>query len=135
VVVLLLVGLFAFGTLASGLSAASLLDPGGVLEPIWRLNPRARENFGTLGALAPVLMVVVCAACTTTAAGLVLRRAWGYWAAVVMLSLNAAGDLISTIVGTEPRAVIGIPIVLVLLWRLSRPRAREYLHSGSGAAP
>lgn len=61
---------FVFGVVMSGLAALMLLFPGSVLEPLWRLNPRAREGFAAMGALAVLLMAVVCVACATAALGL-----------------------------------------------------------------
>ncbi|MFP5260335.1 MAG: hypothetical protein ACLGJB_00335 [Blastocatellia bacterium] len=61
----------------SSLSFVSLLFPGSVLEPVWRLNPRAREGFAGIGTWAVVLMCVVCAACASAPVGLWGGRRWG----------------------------------------------------------
>ena len=41
--------------------------------------------------------------------------ALGYLLAVVMLVTNLFGDVVNVITGTEPRAVIGIPIAGVII--------------------
>ncbi len=118
--------LFALGTLASGLSAISLLAPGGPLEPMWRLNPRAREAFAHLGAWAPLLLAAVCLACAAAAYGLFAGRRWGLRLGVALLLVNLAGDLANAALGVEPRAVAGVPVVAVVLGYLASRRVRAF---------
>lgn len=125
--------LFSLGVLASGLSAISLLDPGGFLEPMWRLNPRARESFSRMGAWAPLLLAVVCIACAACAYGFFTGRRWGYWLGAGGLLVNAAGDVVNAALGIEPRALIGVPIVALILWYLSSSRVRGFF--GIGGKP
>ena len=127
-----LVVLFAIGTAASFISVVSLIFPGSFLEPVWRLNPKAREGFTLLGPLAVVLMSVVCLACTLAAIGLWRVRRWAYWLALIMLIGNLAGDLANVATGSEPRAIIGIPIVLLVLTYLLHPRTRENFKPNGG---
>jgi hypothetical protein len=117
---------FAFGALASGLSLVSLLDPGGPLEPMWRLNPRAREEFGRMGLWALPLLGAVCLALAAAAYGFFAGRKWGYRLGATLLAVNLAGDLASAVSGAEPRAAAGIPIAALLLWYLSSRRPREF---------
>jgi uncharacterized membrane protein (DUF2068 family) len=124
--VIALIMLFAIGTCASLLAAVSLIFPGSFLEPIWRLNPHARAGFSRMGIWAGVLMTCVFIACVFTAVGLWRARRWGYWLAVVMLVVNLGGDILNLILGTEPRAVIGIPIAGLILAYLLRKRTRYY---------
>jgi hypothetical protein len=123
--IVLLIGLFSIGACASFISAVSLTFPGSFLEPIWKLNPRAREGFSQMGGWSIVLMSVVCAACISTTVGLWRGRWWGYWLALLMLMTNLAGDLINVITGTEPRAAVGIPVVLFILAYLLRYQNRD----------
>src|SRR5438067_12991387 len=109
---------FWVGVVASGLAFVSLAFPGSFLEPIWRLNPKAREGFAAMGPWAVVLMSAVCAACATAAIGLWRNTRWGYWAAVVMISGNLIGDIVNVVLGTELKAAIGIPIALAILFYL-----------------
>jgi hypothetical protein len=118
--------LFALGTLASGLSAISLLTPGGALEPIWRLNPHARESFSRMGGWAPLLLGVVCLACAACAYGFFAGKRWGYPVGVGGLLLNLTGDVINAALGIEPRAVVGVPIVALILWYLASRQVRNY---------
>ena len=117
---------FIFGTLASGLSFASLVTPGGQLEPIWRLNPRAHEAFFGMGILAPLLMATVCVACAASAYGFLRGRPWGYRLGITLLLVNLTGELVNAVLGVEPRAIYGLPVVALLIWYLTTLRVRAY---------
>src|SRR5215813_1800151 len=114
------------GSAIAGASCLSLLTPGGFLEPMWRLNPRAREAFAAMGAWGVVLMAVVSAACAFTAVGLWRGRRWGRLLAIIGITVNLAGDAINVILGTEPRAVFGLPIAAAILLYLFSRRVREF---------
>jgi len=128
-VITALVSLFVIGTIASLVSVVSLTFPGSFLDPIWQLNPRAHEHFIRLGGWAIVLMSVVCIACAGTALGLHLRQNWGYWLAVGMLGANLVGDLINLIIGHERKAIVGVPIALLVLTYLLRKAVRRLFHN------
>jgi hypothetical protein len=116
----------ALGCLIALTSAVSLLFPGSFLEPMWRLNPRARTAFSFMGVWAPVLLIVVSSACGTAAWGLWQGRRWGHRLAVGIFAFNLLGDTANVVLGTEPRAIVGIPITALLLFYLFRPRVRRY---------
>lgn len=121
-----LFGLGAGATLASGMS---LLTPGGPLEPMWRVNPGAREAFGRMGLAGPALMATLSAACASAALGLWRGRSWGYQAAVVLLAINLMAAIANVLTGAEPRAKVGIPIVAALLAFLTSKQVRSYFRS------
>jgi len=52
----LLSAFFTFGALVCLITIIALLFPGGVLDPIWRLNPDARVAFQKIGALSILLI-------------------------------------------------------------------------------
>lgn len=131
-VVTFLILLFVIGTVASLISVISLSLPGSPLEVVWRLNPHARAGFDRMGSWSVALMSVVCLACLLTAIGLWRGLRWGYWFAMAMLVMNLIGDIINVIAGTERRAIVGIPIVLVLLAYFLRSKTREYFAQSSG---
>lgn len=114
---------FVFGVVMSGLAALMLLFPGSVLEPLWRLNPRAREGFAAMGALAVLLMAVVCVACATAALGLWRGTRWGYWTALAILSVNLAGDTLNVFIAHDWRTLIGLPIGGAMIAYLVSKRA------------
>jgi uncharacterized membrane protein (DUF2068 family) len=116
----------------SFLSSILLLFPGSFLELLWKLNPRARENFTAIGIWAIVLMSVVCMACVLAALGLWRGSWWGYWLAVALLIINLLGDIANVILGTEPRAAIGIPIVVLILAFIMNRRVKQFFVISSG---
>jgi hypothetical protein len=126
---------FGFGTLASGLSALSLLNPGGPLEPMWRLNPHSREAFSKMGTWAPLLLGLVCLACAFTAQGLFRSRRSGYYSSIALLLVDFAGNLVNAGLGVERRAWVGIPIVGLLLWYLLSRKVRAYFDRADSRAP
>ncbi len=117
---------FLFGAGASFVSSISLLFPGSFLEPIWRLNPRARSGLGGMGVWAVILMGAICLACASAAVGLWRGARLGYWLAVCLLAINLFADILNVFLGTEPRAVIGIPIALAILAFMMSRRVRRF---------
>ena len=91
---------FLFGAAMSFISSVALLFPGSFLEPMWRLNPRAREGFAGIGAWAVVLMCGVSALCALASVGLWRGARWGYWLAVALLAINLLGDILNVLLGT-----------------------------------
>ena len=71
------------------------------------------------------------AAGTNGEVGLWRGRRWGYWLAVVMMVINLGGNVVNVITGTEPRAVIGIPIVGAILAYLLRKRMRYHFNNST----
>jgi len=99
----------------SGITAALLLFPGTSMDMLWRLNPTAHTGFAAIGNWAVALMVVVCAACATAAAGLWRLARWGYWMALAILSVNIAGDTFNAVANRDWRTLIGLPIGVLLI--------------------
>jgi hypothetical protein len=117
---------FLAGSAIACISAFAIAFPGTFLDAMWQLNPRARQGFASMGSPAVLLMVVVSASCFAAAFGFWTGRRWGYFAGIALLLVNLIGDGANVLLGTEPRAAIGIPIVLILLWLLSRPAVRAW---------
>jgi hypothetical protein len=115
--------LSAGATLASGMS---LLTPGGPLEPMWWINPGAREVFGRMGPAGPLLMATLSAASASAAAGLWRARPW---AAVVLLAVGLAATIANVVTGNEPRAMAGIPVLAALLAFLTSGHVRSYFRA------
>jgi hypothetical protein len=117
---------FGAGALISAISCAALLFPGGVLEPMWRLNPRAHEAFGRMGSVRILLLVTVGITCAFSAVGFWNGREWGYRLGVALLVVNLVGDITNAALGVEPRAIWGVPVVLSILAYLGTSRGRAY---------
>jgi hypothetical protein len=123
-------GFFAFGACASGLSAVTLLRPGGALDAVWRVNPDGHAALQRAGGWAVLLMLVVCGACAATARGLWARRPWGRALAITMLGVNLLGDLVNAVVLGDQRTLIGLPIAALLIASLLAPRTRALFRGG-----
>jgi uncharacterized membrane protein (DUF2068 family) len=118
--------LFLVGALISFTASVSLLSANSFLLPIWRLNPRAQVAFMSIGGWAIVLLLAVCAACLAAAIGLWRGARWGHRVAVTMIAINLIGDIANTVLGTEPRAIIGVPIAAAILWYILSKRVRGF---------
>ncbi|MDQ5845150.1 MAG: DUF2127 domain-containing protein, partial [Acidobacteriota bacterium] len=116
---------FMVGALISSIASASLLFPGSFLEPMWRANPRAYKHLHDLGAWGAVLLFVISISCAAAALGLWRRAAWGHKIAIGLIAINLIGDVANTLIGTEPRAIMGVPIALAILIYLLRKKVRD----------
>ena len=115
------------GILVGVTCSGTLLTPGGYLEPIWRLDRAGHAGLRALGARGPPILAAVCLACAAAVYGFVTRKRWGYRLGVALLLANLAGDLVNVASGIERRALVGIPIVALLLWYLSSPNRETVL--------
>jgi uncharacterized membrane protein (DUF2068 family) len=113
-------------TVITIVAAISLTFPNGFLEPIWKLNPRGRAGVGAIGMWSVLLFSVVGTACAVAAAGLWRGAPWGRWTAIAVLSIDLLGNVFNVISGTELRAIVGIPIVLLILGYLITRRVRLF---------
>lgn len=125
---------FLFGAAMSFIAFISLLFPGSLLGSMWRVNPRAREGFAGIGAWAVLLMCAVSVACVLASLGLWRGVRWGYWVAMSLLCINLLGDIANVLLGTEPRAAVGIPIVLAILAFMMSRRVRRFFTSSVAVA-
>ena len=67
--------------------------------------------------------------------GFFTGRLWGYWLGISLFVVNLTSDLVNAGLEIEPRAVVGIPVVALLLWYLSSSRVRTFFRpTGRGAA-
>jgi uncharacterized membrane protein (DUF2068 family) len=112
--------------------AVSLALPDSPLEPMWRLKPRARLELGALGLWAVVLMLAVSAACAVCAVGLWRGARWGHVAAVGMLAVHLVADTLTVVLGIEPRALVGIPVVAAIIGYLLTRRVRSFFARSAG---
>jgi hypothetical protein len=128
-----LTAFFGIASLVSVVSLASLLFPGGAVQGIWRVNPRAQVNFEMMGSWAIVLLAVVAAACLATAFGLWARTNWGRHLALAVLLASLVGDISNLLVRGDARTLVGIPIAGVMIGYLMTDRVRQQFSSGSSS--
>jgi uncharacterized membrane protein (DUF2068 family) len=121
---------FGAGAVISLTAAVGLLFPESFLQSMWRINPRALQAFHSMGPAAVALLTVVSVACGSTALGLWFGKLWGYYIAIMLLAVNLVGDIYNVVSGTEVRAAIGIPIVILVLVFITRPPTRAFFKNG-----
>ena len=126
-----LAAFFGAAAAVSLAAAAAVAFPGGALEPMWSLNPRAREGFAAMGVSAVALLVGVAVACALAARGLWSGAAWGRRLALGILAVNLAGDAASALVLGDARSAVGIPVALLLGSALFSRGAREFYRNPS----
>ena len=117
---------FITGALISFTAGVSLLVPSGFLEPLWRVNPRGHEGLLRIGLWAVALLFAASASCAAAAVGLWRRARWGYIVAIALIAINLLSDVANAVMGTEPRAIVGVPIALALLFYLMSRRVRNF---------
>ena len=116
---------FLAGAAISLTASLSLLRPNNFLESMWLLNPRAQENLSSLGLWAVLLLATVSVFCAAAAIGLWRGSRWGHWLAIGLIAMNLIGDVTNVLLGTEPRAIVGIPIAAAILLYLLSKRVRS----------
>lgn len=124
---------FWVGAAISLTASISLLLSTSFLESMWRLNPRAHENLSSLGLWAVVILTPVSIFCAAAGIGLWRGSKWGYWLAIGLMMTNLLGDVTNVVLGTEPRAIVGVPIAAAILMylRMSK-KVREFFRKPTG---
>ena len=109
---------------------SSLVVPGTALDGLWSLKPGSRDVFDTLGLAGILLLLVVGAVAIATGIGLLRRRRWARWVAVVGLGVNALPDLVQGFLGRPEIFIAAVPVALVAVYlalpvvgRAMQPRA------------
>ena len=68
------------------------------------------------------------------ALGFLYGKRWGYLLGISLLVVNGGGDIINVALGIEPRAVVGVPIVALLLWYLSSAKVKAFFPTKPASA-
>ena len=116
---------FAFGATMCALTIVLLVVPGTALDSLWRLNPDAHVAFQSIGKTALLIMLAAGTGCAFAAVGLWRNALWGLRLALIILSLNLAGDLFNVLVRHDYRALIGLPIGGAMIFYLARYRKAD----------
>jgi uncharacterized membrane protein (DUF2068 family) len=126
---------YAAGALISFVAGLSLLVPSVPLNGMWRLNPRGHEGLLRIGAWGVLLLFAASASCAASALGLWKRARWGYLLAMILIALNLLSDVINAVLGSEPRAIVGVPIALLIILYLLTKRVRNYFAESPAVGP
>ena len=127
--------LFYLGTVLSFAAALSLMEPGTILDGIWRLDPVARAGLTDMGGIAIPILIVVSVASALAAAGLWIRQPWGRWAGIFVLVVTMVGNFANVFFQGDGEALVGLPITGVLTAYLMSGRARRGEPANESAEP
>src|SRR5271165_5589953 len=90
------VGMFLiFGAAMASLAGATLVLPGGALDSIWNLNPRAHEELAPFGRVVGIPFLLLGATLAVASLGWFKRRRWGWRLTVAIIATQVLGDLVS----------------------------------------
>ncbi|HWE86594.1 MAG TPA: hypothetical protein VG267_16750 [Terracidiphilus sp.] len=92
-----LAALLFLAALVALLTCLALLFPSPIWMPMWNLNPDAYETFHRLGRIAELALFCLACISAAAAAGLLRRKRWAWWIALVMFAINGAGDIVSVL--------------------------------------
>jgi lysylphosphatidylglycerol synthetase-like protein (DUF2156 family) len=118
--------LFAAAAIAA-VVGCSLLFPGTLLDRLWDLNKPGAAAFHVLGRISAILVLLLGAATSAAALGLLRGRNWAWWFAMVLFAVDACGDVVSFAArGDWVRSASGVAISSAFLYSLIRPPVRRY---------
>ena len=121
------IGVFLFfGAAMACLAGTTLVWSGTSLDRIWRLNPNAHAQLGSLGHWAGYGFFLLAIALAVAGGGWFKRRFWGWVLAVIIISTQVAGDLVNLSMGDVLRGVIGALIAGALLIYMTSPGVRDW---------
>jgi hypothetical protein len=120
---------FVIGAAISFTASMSLLRPNSFLESMWRLKPHGRIGLEGMGWWGILLLLAVSVPCALAAVGLWRGTRWGHRIAVTLIAINLIGDVVNTVTGVEPRAIVGVPIASGILLYLFRKRVRLFFRT------
>lgn len=116
-----------FATAAACVTGISLLFPNSVLSWIWQLNKPAYVAFAPFGRIAGVLLLALAALCLAMAVGLLERKRWAWWGAVLLFGINGLGDLLTLVLYRDVvKGGSGVLIASLFLFCLLLPGTRRY---------
>jgi hypothetical protein len=123
-----MVAAFLFGATAiATVVGISLLFPNWLLDRLWDLNPPAGAAFHAVGRVSGVLLLALGGGTFAAALGLLRRRRWAWWFAVVLFAINGCGDVLGFFAtGDALRSVLGVAISSAFLYSLGQHRIRRY---------
>jgi hypothetical protein len=116
-----------FATAMSCLTGISLLYPNPALNRVWELNRPAYVAFAPWGKLVGALLLALGVFCAAAALGLLQRKRWAWWAAVILFSINGLGDLLTVLSGRDVgKGGAGVLVASLFLFCLIIPATRGH---------
>ena len=125
-------GIFLFfGATMASLAAITLLWQGTVLDGVWALNRTAYRQLAPVGSKVGVLFLGLSAALLAAGIGWFLRRCWAWRLAILIISIQIAGDFVNLVRGDWWRGATGVVIAGAVMIYLLSPGTRATFCRGS----
>ena len=99
--VAVIAGFLFFATGIAFVVGVSLLFASPVMAWMWKLNPPAEAAFRAVGRGPGVLLLLLGLGTLAAANGLLQRKRWAWWFAVLLFGVNGIGDVVSFIVSGD----------------------------------
>lgn len=116
------VGIFlCFGASMAGLAASTLLLPGTILDRAWALNPNAYQQLLPVNSIAGPLFFLLGLLLALSAVGWFRRRRWAWRLTVIIIAMQAFGDILNLLRGDWLRGGLGVTIAGGILLYLFTP--------------
>jgi lysylphosphatidylglycerol synthetase-like protein (DUF2156 family) len=110
----------------------SLLFPNRLTGQLWELNKPGAALFRSVGRTSGVFLLVLGIATAAAARGLLRRRPWAWWFAVILFAIDGSGDVVSFFVtGNLLKSLTGVAISSAFLYFLCQSKVRQYFRDGS----
>ena len=117
---------FVFGATVAAYAAVTLIRPGTFPDRLWALNQQAHAALVPVANISGPLFLILSAALAATALGWFRRRYWGWLLGMIIIAINAAGDLANLVRGEALKGVVGVVIAGFLLIYMARSSVRNY---------
>ena len=124
IVVAIIMFFAAFMALIVGIS---IIIPGTPLDVLWTLNNSFPSGFQFTfaGMLFGYFLMILCLVGLYTGWGLLRGRKWAWWITVIILAVNAIGNVVRIALGGV-EGIVGILIAAGFLFYLTRPQVKTF---------
>ena len=105
----------------------SVLFPNRLLDRLWELNKPGAAAFRAIGRASGVFLLALGIGTAAAGLGLLRRRRWAWWFAIVLFTVNGCGDVVGLVATRDwLRSGSGVAVAAAFVYALTRPRVRSY---------
>jgi hypothetical protein len=119
-----LVSFFLAATLMCAVAGITVLFPDTPLSVIWQIKPDAFAQLVALWPWSGIGFLLLSGFMGAAAWGCLRRRLWGWRMALAIFAANGLGDLGQIFAGRTLEGTLGVAVVLVTVFWLTRPKVR-----------
>jgi hypothetical protein len=123
------IGVFLFfGSIMALLASISLLFPNTPLINIWTINPSAYKELKPFSQIAGIGFLALAPVLIIAGYGVFKFKGWGLKIAIVIISMNALGDIANMLRGEVLKGLAGAIIASsLLLYLLSTSVRKQFI--------